>query len=767
MGGKKSSIPSAAELRKYTEGNVDVDTDDDEEIDEDEAFDSADEKKYGHFFGSTKKSKKVNDSSSGSDSDDSDNSINSNVTDDSGIASDDSDDEGDGGEYMLSLLDKLTPASSNNDDQASKQHNLNLQKNIPESEFSSSVVKSSGLTMDQLMNGISDTKGFSKIQKSMKEIIHPNQIDSSEGKNVPLKTTLAPVSRVVSERTKRKVHYAQQKEDVKNWNEIVQQNRKAESLDFRPKNQAKVNKDDLVSKFTPETDFEKEIHAALEAVGADDESNIMKREQELASHTNDDLGEAKLTMEQYQARQGHLAKMRALMFYEEQKRHHMNKIKSKKYRKIRKNQRERLKDAQMDDALEAGDTELLNELKEKEEMQRMQERMSLAHKNTSKWAKRQLRRGKSLDLDTRRALSAQLQKGQDLKKKMNGIRGSNLSDDDDDDNDTDQKMRNKAKAILEQTETDIQNDANDQNEKKGLFKMSFMQKGIQKQRERAREEAKTLLEELEGNDDDTDSQDDYDSHDDGQDQQKTKDEDQKVASVDEISKVLPDGKLVVSSLEFGKSNSISVNGNIAIDINGQSSDNTKNINNDESNIAPSSKDTHNVTTSAHSSFTSKAVVSNETTENETRTENNEHYQINKENKRTASLLKEAKKDSSSNPWLSNSSSKRKSCQNEETADTGFNLLADAEDTKNNANNNDEKNNNDSGKTMDNPSKKKKVSKDKGTLQMSQEELVRRAFAAPTDVEVEEEFQKEKVREKLRVMLVPNTFLLNAFFIDTS
>ena len=38
--------------------------------------------------------------------------------------------------------------------------------------------------------------------------------------------------------------------------------------------------------------------------------------------------------------------MRALLFYEEQKRHRINKIKSKKYRKIRKRQRERQKDAE-------------------------------------------------------------------------------------------------------------------------------------------------------------------------------------------------------------------------------------------------------------------------------------------------------------------------------------------------------------------------------------------------------------------------------------
>jgi U3 small nucleolar RNA-associated protein 14 len=53
-----------------------------------------------------------------------------------------------------------------------------------------------------------------------------------------------------------------------------------------------------------------------------------------------------LAPKEYKKRHGELAKMRALMFYEEQKRHRINKIKSKKYRKIQKRKREREKDAE-------------------------------------------------------------------------------------------------------------------------------------------------------------------------------------------------------------------------------------------------------------------------------------------------------------------------------------------------------------------------------------------------------------------------------------
>ena len=111
--------------------------------------------------------------------------------------------------------------------------------------------------------------------------------------------------------------------------------------------------------------------------------------------------------------------MRALMFYEEQKRNRVNKIKSKKYRKIRKRQREREKQAE-NEAARLEDPNVDREKMEQEEMERMKERMTLAHKNTSKWARRVLRRGSKMDIEERRALSLQIAKGDELRRKMMG-----------------------------------------------------------------------------------------------------------------------------------------------------------------------------------------------------------------------------------------------------------------------------------------------------------------------------------------------------------
>ena len=108
--------------------------------------------------------------------------------------------------------------------------------------------------------------------------------------------------------------------------------------------------------------------------------------------------------------------MRSLLFYEERKRHQINKIKSKKYRKIRKKQNEREAGKEME-LLRSSDPELARELDEQEATKRMKERMTLAHKNTSKWARQQLRRG-NIDTDTRKALSKQVAIGDKLRAKQ-------------------------------------------------------------------------------------------------------------------------------------------------------------------------------------------------------------------------------------------------------------------------------------------------------------------------------------------------------------
>ena len=516
----------------------------DEEIDEDDAFNSEDERKYGSSFNKNQGGKTADDdddSSEASDDEDSD-----------GIASGDDDEEdGDGGEYMLNLLNNLD--SKENQEKNAKdatRKTLAHSTLVAESEFSS-LHKSSNLTLDQLMNGITDTKGFIDVQKTMKDMTGDEYDEESR-----LKTTRAPVAKVVSDRIERKLQYQEQSEEVSLWTKAVKQNREAETLDFRPKDRIRITKDELVGKFEPSTDFEKEMAAALEEAGTAEEKDIKDSEgHDLFGedeNDDDDLGRNQLSAEELKKRHGELAKMRALMFYEEQKRHHMNKIKSKKYRKIRKKQKLRMKGAEDAEAVE-NDDDYAKDLEEKAEMERMKERMSLKHRNTSKWAKSVLRRGKNMDVETRRALSEQVRVGNELKRKMEG----QYDADSDDDDDGDEELLKQARDILADAESD-----NLGEKRRGLFKLDFMKKGLEAQRERAKQEARELLRELEAN---------VKSDESGNEESKSdKDEEEYASKVTapskEMNKILTKGKLVASSLEFGHSNPVSVTGGINLEV---------------------------------------------------------------------------------------------------------------------------------------------------------------------------------------------------------
>ena len=475
------------------------------------------------------------DDNSDDNSDGSDDDSGSDENDWAGSSGDSEGEEDDGGQYMLNLLNNLDgqvksdKKGSKGGEGAGKISLSNAASeaavHLPESEFQAGALSAmsnddpSGdgkLTLDSLMGGIADTAGFASVQKSMRVLSNGTSSASASQNETKLQTTAAPVSRVVSERASRKVHYQCTTEDVTQWKDAVHEQRDAETLDFRTNKGGatthRVTRDTLVEKFEATNDFEKELQSALEEAGMEDEKEMSKREKQRLTGEeggglvddfdedndlkmddgDDDLGSNRISIKEYKKRHGELAKLRALMFYEEQKRHRINKIKSKKYRKIRKRREDRMKDAEDEAAqLDDVDGKMEKERVEQEEMDRMKERMTLAHKNTSKWARRVLRRGAKMDVEERRALSLQIAKGEELRRKVMGG-----DDDDGSEEETEEDLLRKARNILMEDENG--NEGND-GKKKGLFQLEFMKRGMETQRTRAKEEARKLLEELEAN----------------------------------------------------------------------------------------------------------------------------------------------------------------------------------------------------------------------------------------------------------------------------
>jgi len=714
--GKRKSKAPAAETETPRKGRqpkvVDsVEDEDDEEIEEDEAFNSEDERMYGRFFEDKTIKRRQGDDSSDEEKGDEITSEEDGDDDDDADDDSDEDDEDDGGQYMLNLLDKLDTASHQKKADDKPAYAVEMAK-LPESEYSSSISKK-GLTLDNLMEGLQDTQGFKNLQKAFSK---------------QQSATPAPLDKVVADRTQRKLTYENQSKNVSRWTKVVQENRQAETLDFKPKERLNVTRDTLVDKFEPTTEFEKELEQALEEAGQQDEEAVLKAEEQALQ---DDLGANRLTMEEYKKRRGQLAQIRALMFYHEQKRHHIKKIKSKKYRRIRKKQRERLKESALEAAME-DDAELAKELKEKEEVSRIQERMTLAHKNTSKWAKRVLKRGRNVDVETRRALSAQVKRGDDLRRKMMG------DDKSDSDNDSDEDLVESARKVLEDTDEAV----DPTNGKSGLFKLSFMQKGMMKQRDKARDEARRLLTELQSNEgEDMDENNSGDNSNDDEIQKKPV-----IASDKEMKAIMKRGEMVATSLEFGNANSISMSAGIEIDVSGQNA--KKDDGGGEGTSERDSNDRRLKVVSEHVTTlsTDKQSRKNETPNKSTTSK--QKKTVNKEQKPTEVSTKSAGEDDEANPWLQITDEDSKPTTAKANLDTkkkpskkGMVDVQGAADIL------------DSGSDEVKARSSKEVggSKDpepndgveKKITMLSQEELIRRAFATTSEKEADEEFQKEK------------------------
>jgi U3 small nucleolar RNA-associated protein 14 len=724
---QKSKVPRPVEAIEEEE--------DDEEISEDEAFNSDDERKYGSFFHTKDPQQEEDDDDQENSDDDDDNESDGDEDDET----DDEKEDDDGGQYMLDLLDKLNDNSRNKKESSSssstKDPRVHSIQHLQESEFSSAVVNpdAPALTLDGLLGGLEDTAGFGWVQKTLQKV----------AKGAP---TAAPAPKVVSDRAERKVHYGIQARAIsKQFNEIVHKNRNAETLDFRNHSQTHVlNNEILVDKFVPTTEFEKQLAKALEQAGQIDEEAILKAEQE---RFHDDLGSAKMSMEEFQKRRGQLAKMRALLFYHEQKRHHINKIKSKKYRKIRKKQRERQKEAELSSALEQDNVDLVRELEEKEEVERMKERATLAHKNTSKWAKRVLKRGKHVDLDTRRALSAQLAKGENLRKR---IQSTMQSEDDQNDTDSDYEgndLIESARHVLRDTE---QKDA--ETEPQGLFKLSFMQRGLEKQRAQAREEARQLLMELEAeNENEQDhQQSDSDEEHPGEDKQKEL-RGKKRASKEEMKTVLNQGDLLAASLKHGTANVVTMSGNISVDVGFYHSAN---------NLTSKSDSAAAVTEHKTSLLTSETAKIGVELESKQKSSNNSKTRVQSVSSKTLQSDDSPGKkfeEEESNPWLemaasekplvgetriNKSSSKSQAMKAKERTKANKRGFVDIDRAVDMLEVPKAKPMANEEKLETKKSAEQKVS-EKSIVMLTQEELVRKAFAAPVDLDMDDEFAKEK------------------------
>ena len=305
-------------------------------------------------------------------------------------------------------------------------------------------------------------------------------------------TLAAPLSDVKQEEVEREVAFGQAKRRASRWTGVVKQMREADQVVFPllPESRLNLSTAALATKFSPTTSLEKDFDSLLKSYGAADEASVAQQEAIAMS-----AGPG-ADPEQTAAARGKLRKLKSLMFHHELRLKHIKKIKSRKYRKIRKKLKE--KNSLSIAELEAIDPEEADRRKRKIEAKRIEERMSLRHKNTSKWVKRQLRISKGnadLRRQTQAAIGEQQNIGNRLRRKMMsadaGRRGSGEADESEDDeqddssapSDVEAALRaggDQAKAAVARLRDEVSKGIGKSAPRKGLMSMKFMRKAAER-----------------------------------------------------------------------------------------------------------------------------------------------------------------------------------------------------------------------------------------------------------------------------------------------
>ena len=242
----------------------------------------------------------------------------------------------------------------------------------------------------------------------------------------------APQPRRIQERTDRTEAYTHAKEEVGRWDSFVKRHRQSDQLQFPlgvPSRPANVTTQSLATTLRPEGDLELEVAAILEASGYGDQRAAA--DIELAQLQQ-------LTPIEIEQRQQELSKNRALLFSHELKAKRIAKIKSKDYHRHLKKERVRKEKALLE-GMEDG--EAMDPARaQKAELDRIQERMSLRHKSTGKWA-RNASKMASKNSSIRDALSDQHRIASSLTQKNEN------QDDEEDDGDDDESADKEAASL--------------------------------------------------------------------------------------------------------------------------------------------------------------------------------------------------------------------------------------------------------------------------------------------------------------------------------
>ncbi|OJJ62454.1 hypothetical protein ASPSYDRAFT_145187 [Aspergillus sydowii CBS 593.65] len=274
------------------------------------------------------------------------------------------------------------------------------------------------LTVADLLPSVTD----SRLKNSLK---HVDSAVSSQKtpSGIPGKLD-APLAKRQQDRIDREAAYEKSKETLGRWIETVKANRRAEHLTF-PLPDPDAQMTHGMGVVQPQTGLENTIKDILVESGLADAQGKSAEDQ---VQEFEELEARKLPIEEIRARRAELRKHRDLMFREEVRAKRLKKIKSKSFRRVHRKEQERMEEKERQALLDAG-VDLEEQDREKNERLRAEARMGNKHKE-SKWAKSLKQTGRTAwDEDARHGAVELAQREEELRQRIEGKRVSRGGED--------------------------------------------------------------------------------------------------------------------------------------------------------------------------------------------------------------------------------------------------------------------------------------------------------------------------------------------------
>lgn len=269
------------------------------------------------------------------------------------------------------------------------------------------------------------------LRKSLKLLADNDPKPTSKRGGIPKKLDV-PLPKRQQDRFDRAAAYQQSKETLNRWIDTVKHNRRAEHLSF-PLKDPNATAAPGSQRLLPTSDAQPltELERTIQNIMADSGlggANGKSEEEQVQAF--EELKTRKMPLEEVQARRAELRRARELLFREEIRARRVNKIKSKSYRKVHRKERERNMQREKDALAAAGVDDSESE-KERQDRRRAEERMGARHRE-SKWAKAVKDSGRAKwDEDARGGMTEMARRGEDLRRRIEGKAVAGEDDEDD------------------------------------------------------------------------------------------------------------------------------------------------------------------------------------------------------------------------------------------------------------------------------------------------------------------------------------------------